>query len=59
MVLTKHTKDNWLTRCVGRNKEAQDIYKIHVETKNGGKKVLKKINKKVKKKNILMMITFI
>ncbi len=55
----KPTKDNWLTMCVGRNKEAQDIIKFMLKTKNGGKKVLKKINKKVKKKNILMMITFI
>ncbi len=32
--------------CVGRNKEAQDIYKFMLKTKNGGKKVLKKSQQK-------------
>ncbi len=38
----KPTKDNWLTMCVGRNKEAQDIYKIHVENKEWWQKSIKK-----------------
>lgn len=42
----KPTKDNWLTMCVGRNKEAQDIYKIHVENKEWWQKSIKKDQQK-------------
>ncbi len=50
----KPTKDNWLTSVLVETQEAQDIYKIHVETQRMVQKSIKKINKKVKKKNILM-----
>ncbi len=42
MVLTNLQKITGLLCVVGRNKEAQDIYKIHVENKEWWQKSIKK-----------------
>ncbi|QMS79541.1 hypothetical protein IIV6-T1_250 [Invertebrate iridescent virus 6] len=59
MVLTNLQKITGLLCVLVEIKKLKIFIKFMLKTKNGGKKVLKKINKKAKKKNILTMIMFI
>ncbi|AAK82116.1 255L [Invertebrate iridescent virus 6] len=59
MVLTNLQKITGLLCVLVETKKLKIFIKFMLKTKNGGKKVLKKIYKKAKKKNILTMIMFI
>ncbi len=59
MVLTNLQKITGLLCVLVETKKLKIFIKFMLKTKNGGKKSIKKDQQKVKKKNILMMITFI